>query len=78
MAGYFDELAPTREMLDSRYDDLKTARWSQWTQKNSLKTSAVKTNYLISILINDGETGFCHSPARGAGHPGNLGIAAQT
>jgi hypothetical protein len=23
MAGYFDELARTRQMLDSRYDDLK-------------------------------------------------------
>jgi hypothetical protein len=26
MAGYFDELAHTREMLDSRYDDLKSGR----------------------------------------------------
>jgi hypothetical protein len=26
MAGYFDELARTREMLDSRYDDLKSGR----------------------------------------------------
>jgi hypothetical protein len=26
MAGYFDELAQTREMLDSRYDDLKSGR----------------------------------------------------
>jgi hypothetical protein len=26
MAGYFDELARTREMLNSRYDDLKTGR----------------------------------------------------
>jgi predicted transcriptional regulator len=26
VAGYFDELAQTREMLDSRYDDLKTGR----------------------------------------------------
>jgi hypothetical protein len=26
MAGYFGELAQTREMLDSRYDDLKTGR----------------------------------------------------
>lgn len=24
--GYFDELAQTREMLDTRYDDLKTGR----------------------------------------------------
>jgi hypothetical protein len=24
MAGYFEELARTREMLDSRYDDLKS------------------------------------------------------
>jgi hypothetical protein len=24
--GYFDELAPTREMLNSRYDDLKSGR----------------------------------------------------
>jgi len=24
--GYFDELARTREMLDSRYDDLKSGR----------------------------------------------------
>ena len=24
--GYFDELAQTREMLNSRYDDLKTGR----------------------------------------------------
>ena len=24
--GYFDELAQTREMLDSRYDDLKSSR----------------------------------------------------
>jgi hypothetical protein len=24
--GYFDELAKTREMLDSRYDDLKSGR----------------------------------------------------
>jgi len=24
--GYFDELAQTREMLDSRYDDLKSGR----------------------------------------------------
>jgi hypothetical protein len=24
MAGYFDELAHVREMLDSRYDDLKS------------------------------------------------------
>ena len=24
--GYFDELAQTRELLDSRYDDLKTGR----------------------------------------------------
>jgi hypothetical protein len=26
MAGYFDELARTREMLDSRYDDLRSGR----------------------------------------------------
>ena len=26
MAGYFGELARTREMLDSRYDDLKNGR----------------------------------------------------
>ena len=26
MAGYFDELARTREMLNSRYDDLKCGR----------------------------------------------------
>jgi len=26
MAGYFDELARTREMLNSRYDDLKSGR----------------------------------------------------
>jgi hypothetical protein len=25
VAGYFDELGQTREMLDSRYDDLKRA-----------------------------------------------------
>ena len=25
-AGYFEELAHTREMLDSRYDDLKSGR----------------------------------------------------
>jgi hypothetical protein len=26
LAGYFDELASTREMLDSRYDDLKSGK----------------------------------------------------
>ena len=26
MAGYFDELAQVREMLDSRYDDLKSGK----------------------------------------------------
>jgi predicted transcriptional regulator len=26
VAGYFDELTRTRDMLDSRYDDLKTGR----------------------------------------------------
>jgi len=26
VAGYFDELAQTREMLSSRYDDLKSGR----------------------------------------------------
>ena len=26
VAGYFDELAQTRETLDSRYDDLKSGR----------------------------------------------------
>jgi hypothetical protein len=26
MAGYFDELARTRQMLDGRYDDLKSGR----------------------------------------------------
>jgi hypothetical protein len=26
MAGYFDELAQARQMLDSRYDDLKSGR----------------------------------------------------
>jgi hypothetical protein len=26
MAGYFEELAQTRKMLDSRYDDLKSGR----------------------------------------------------
>ncbi|MGA2214491.1 MAG: hypothetical protein ABSH31_14540 [Bryobacteraceae bacterium] len=26
IAGYFEELAHTREMLDSRYDDLKSGR----------------------------------------------------
>ena len=26
LAGYFDELAQVREMLDSRYDDLKNGR----------------------------------------------------
>ena len=26
VAGYFDELVKTREMLDSRYDDLKSGR----------------------------------------------------
>jgi predicted DNA-binding protein len=26
MAGYFDELAQVRELLDSRYDDIKSGR----------------------------------------------------
>lgn len=26
MAGYFDELAQVREMLDNRYDDIKSGR----------------------------------------------------
>jgi len=26
MAGYFDELAQVREMLDSRYDDIKSGK----------------------------------------------------
>jgi len=26
MAGYFDDLARTRQLLDSRYDDLKSGR----------------------------------------------------
>jgi hypothetical protein len=26
LAGYFEEVAQTREMLDSRYDDLKSGR----------------------------------------------------
>ena len=26
LAGYFDELASTRDMLESRYDDLKSGR----------------------------------------------------
>ncbi len=26
MAGYFDEMARTRQILDSRYDDLKSGR----------------------------------------------------
>jgi predicted transcriptional regulator len=26
LAGYLQELAPTREMIDSRYDDLKSGR----------------------------------------------------
>jgi hypothetical protein len=26
MAGYFDELAQVREMLNSRYDDIKSGR----------------------------------------------------
>jgi hypothetical protein len=26
IAGYFDELGPTSDMLDSRYDDLKSGR----------------------------------------------------
>ena len=26
MAGYFDQLGDTREMLDSRYDDIKSGR----------------------------------------------------
>jgi predicted transcriptional regulator len=26
IAGYFDELCQTREMLDSRYDDIKSGR----------------------------------------------------
>ena len=26
LAGYFDEVARTRQMLDSRYDDLKSGR----------------------------------------------------
>jgi hypothetical protein len=26
MSGHFDELARTRQMLDSRYDDLKSGR----------------------------------------------------
>ena len=29
IAGYFDELARTREMLNSRYDDLKSGRVKQ-------------------------------------------------
>jgi hypothetical protein len=78
MAGYFDELARTREMLNSRYDDFKSGKVkpiSQSTAKNFLKIFAVvRTNCSRSIRLNDRRAGLCPSSSRGAGHHGNLEI----
>lgn len=46
VAGYVDDLAGVREMLDSRYDDLKSGRL---TEKLSLITSDVKMNFLECV-----------------------------
>jgi predicted DNA-binding protein len=39
MAGYLQELAQTREMLDSRYDDLKSGQVKRLTAKRPSPTS---------------------------------------
>jgi hypothetical protein len=45
MAGYFDELSRTRELLDSRYGDLKSGRVKPIDGEEFLKSFAtVKTN----------------------------------
>jgi hypothetical protein len=45
MAGYFDELARIRQMLDGRYDDLKSGRVRPIEGEVFLKTfAAARTN----------------------------------
>lgn len=45
MAGYFDELARTRQMLNSRYDDLKSGRVQPIDGEGFLKAfGSVRTN----------------------------------
>jgi len=54
IAGYFDELAQTREMLNSRYDDLKNGNVKPIDGAEFSKASAAaRKAWSRSILLND-------------------------
>jgi hypothetical protein len=38
MAGYFDELAQVRRMLDDRYDDLKSGKVCRWGLSSAMNS----------------------------------------
>jgi len=44
VAGYFDELAQTREMLDRRFDDLETGRVKPIDGEDAYRRLMEKTN----------------------------------
>jgi hypothetical protein len=57
IAGYFDELTRTREMLDSRYDDLKSGRANPFPATRLLPSSEKRARSLAGrarfMIAND-------------------------
>ena len=59
MAGYLDELAEVRGMLDRRYDEIKSGRSNPSTAKHSLKACGnVKMNCSSSARRDERRTGL--------------------
>jgi predicted transcriptional regulator len=63
LAGYWEEAAQVREMLDRRYDDIKGGRVKPIGGRPSLTAFASpRTNCLSSAIRNDGRPGFTLHP----------------
>jgi predicted DNA-binding protein len=65
--GHFDELAQTREMLDSRYDDLKSGRVKPIDGEEFFE-GLRRREGSRSNRLNDRRAGLCPSSSCSAGH----------
>ena len=74
MVGCFDAVAQTRELLDTRYDDLKSGRVKSIDGEEFFESLRRREDELLSFRRNEHRREFRPSSPGGAGHHGHLGI----
>jgi hypothetical protein len=74
MAGYLQEVTEVRQMLDSRYDDIKCGRVKPVEGEVFFESLRQREDELLKNLRNEYRAGFYSSPWRSTGHHRHLGI----